>query len=223
MGHQGLTDAEPATDRRRATMTEGLGDARMSGLAVQWGFFGKIPARGDFVRAGLPRGFVAAWDDWLQHVMHGAQIGLGDAWLPAWMEAPIWRFRLEAGLCGADAAIGLFMPSVDRAGRHFPLTLACVARQSRLLDSCVGWIDQAEEAGIAALEDDLDPEALTARLTPSQPAERGDSAARATGSCRWWTDGAPRVPATTFTTAGLPDAATFARMLDARDATIEPI
>src|SRR5690242_17623822 len=99
----------------------------MSGSGSARGFFGKIPSRGDFVRAGLPGGFVRPWDEWLQLVMAGSRVRLGSDWLPAWMEAPVWRFLLPAGICGPDPVLGVWMPSVDLAGRHFPLTLAIVA------------------------------------------------------------------------------------------------
>src|SRR5215471_4559462 len=113
----------------------------MPGLVA--GFYGKLPARGDFVRAGLPREFTDPWDDWLQSVIAGSQSIMGDAWLPAYLEAPVWRFVLPPGMCGSLAALGLMLPSVDKAGRYFPLTFAvlsphCVARASAgaWLDSC---------------------------------------------------------------------------------------
>ena len=64
------------------------------------GFYGKLPARGDFVRAGLPRDFTDPWDDWLQSVMAGSRSLMGEAWLPAFLEAPVWRFALPPGMCG---------------------------------------------------------------------------------------------------------------------------
>ena len=91
------------------------------------GFYGKLPARGDFVRAGLPRDFIDPWDGWLQSVMAGSRALMGDAWLPAFLEAPVWRFTLPPGMCGAQAAFGLMLPSVDRAGRYFPLTFAVLS------------------------------------------------------------------------------------------------
>src|SRR5690242_3290244 len=91
------------------------------------GFYGKIPARGDFVHAGLPRTFTDTWDRWMQRMLPASRSALRDAWLPAWREAPVWRFALTPGTCGRNSVIGLWMPSVDRVGRHYPLTLAAVA------------------------------------------------------------------------------------------------
>ncbi len=171
------------------------------------GFFGKLPARGDFVRLGLPRDFVDAWDGWLQRVLPASRDILGEGWLPAWMEAPVWRFALPAGLCGSDAALGLFMPSVDRAGRHFPLTFAATGPVS--FDPADAWLDRAERAGLAALEHDLAPDALPPLLEPPPSAEAGVRGADAL----WWTDGAPLVAPARRTTAAMPDANAFAAML----------
>lgn len=173
---------------------------------MQIGFFGKLPARGDFIRAGLPTSFVTPWDDWMQAVLPASRAALGEAWLAAWMEAPVWRFRLPAGACGPAAATGMFMPSVDKAGRHFPLTLACMGPELAGAE----WLDGAEAAGIAALEHILEPDELLRRLQDiAADQDIGDS------DCHWWTEGAPLVPATAFTSAGLPGAAQFVRMLAA--------
>jgi type VI secretion system protein ImpM len=187
----------------------------VTSLTCSFGFYGKIPARGDFVRAGLPRDFVDGWDGWLQQVMAESRVLLADAWLPAWLEAPVWRFRLRSGVCGSQAVLGVFMPSVDRAGRHFPLTLACVASDLEVRqDATMGWLDQAEAAGIAAIEHDLDPDSLTERLRRTDAGTI--TAAIPDGTCAWWTEGAPRVSAAAFATDRLPDATLFARMLESR-------
>jgi hypothetical protein len=118
------------------------------------------------------------------------------------------------------------MPSVDRAGRHFPLTMALVA-DATVLQSCAGWLAGAERAGLAALEHDLAPESLAAEVTAAleRPTEPGlpELAPLANGLALWWTAGAPRVPATTLLLAELPDATGFAAMLHAgADATHDP-
>ena len=203
--------------------------------AAAFGFCGKLPARGDFVSAGLPRRFVDPWHDWLQAVIAGSRDLLGEGWLPAWLEAPVWRFALPAGLCGPDGVLGLWLPSVDRAGRHFPLTVAAVttgADLDELTDAGIGFLERAEAAGIAALERDLVPEELSALL--AEPAARNPAAnaacdgvhrprlVRSAGAAAWWSAGSPRVPAGAFTGATLPDAAVFARMLDSGAAGAPP-
>ena len=51
------------------------------------GFFGKLPARGDFVRAGLTRGFIEPWDSWLRQVMPASRGILGETWTAAWLRS----------------------------------------------------------------------------------------------------------------------------------------
>jgi type VI secretion system protein ImpM len=123
--------------------------------APRVGFFGKLPGRGDFVRRDLPNGFVDGWDSWLQQGLEASRNALGEAWLDAWLCAPIWRFALPAGICGTEAWAGVMMPSVDRAGRYFPLTLAVspppgVPAAAMLAGD---WIGALEAVALSALEE----------------------------------------------------------------------
>jgi len=176
------------------------------------GLFGKLPARGDFVQLGLPGSFVRPWDAWLQQVMAASQERMGDAWLPAFLESPVWRFVLPAGMCGPGAALGLWMPSVDRVGRYFPLTLAAVVLPGGHVprsDQAESWLDACETAGRAALDEDATPDQVAQRLPPLAP----DATAERPGAGTWWTVGGPRVPATRLTLAALPNSVQFAAML----------
>lgn len=88
-----------------------------------FGAFGKMPSAGDFFRLNTPGGFVRVWDNWLQQVMLAGQGAYGPGFDAHYMSAPIWRFTLSAGQAGAGKVMGVMMPSVDRVGRRFPLTL----------------------------------------------------------------------------------------------------
>lgn len=120
------------------------------------GFYGKLPAAGDFVTRALPGAFVAPWDDWLQRALLASQGQLGERWTAIYLESPIWRFALQPQVCGPQAWTGVLMPSVDRAGRYFPLTLAAPidAAASMLLTMTSGerWYADLEHAALAALE-----------------------------------------------------------------------
>ena len=148
----------------------------MSGVAVAppglagWtrGFYGKLPSHGDFVGAGLPRAFVRAWDGWAARALPASRERLGPAWEAAWLEAPVWRFALPEGACGNRRAFGVWMPSVDRVGRYFPLVLAACAADAgaNWPRGAVAFLDMAEQAGLAALEGTL-PAASMLEWQPS--------------------------------------------------------
>jgi type VI secretion system protein ImpM len=145
---------------------------------------------------------------------------LGQAWLPAWLEAPVWRFVLSPGICGPDVVIGLWVPSVDSVGRFFPLTLAAVARaaDSRgVIREAGGFLATAEWVARDALENDLPPDELATRLAAAAsapPASIGvDPSLCPPQGGLWWTEGAPRVSANVFAGAALPDENAYLAML----------
>jgi type VI secretion system protein ImpM len=178
------------------------------------GFYGKLPSRGDFVRGGLPRGFIDPWDEWLQAGIAASRRDLGDNWLAAWMEAPVWRFALPAGLCGQMPVLGLWMPSVDRAGRHFPLTLAVQvpgATADMLAAEGTAWLEEAEQAGLDALEHLSTPDELARRIGAAAPP--APAPAVEAGHSLWWSAGSPFVSASRLQILGLPAASQFATMI----------
>ncbi len=93
------------------------------------------------------------------------------------------------------------MPSVDRAGRMFPLLIATEA------GAAPEWFLQAEDAGRAALAERLSPEALAALLPV--PVACVDVAPGTV----WWTEGGQRVAACRRAFAGLPPPEHFVSML----------
>jgi type VI secretion system protein ImpM len=195
-------------------------------LDARVGLYGKLPARGDFVREGLPRDFVEPWDAWWQRGLAATQQRPPDEWRDAWLEAPVWRFVLPPGLCGAGGVLGLWMPSVDKAGRYFPLTLAATAPGdwAPLVGALTPFLDAAEEAGRDALEIDLAPVDLLERLRNAFAVGEapGPSPAPVSGQATWWTDGGPRVAARVETSAELPADQRFAALIDDAWSEAEP-
>src|SRR5262249_27578155 len=108
--------AEPVPLPRRAVTAE-------SGGAIP-GWYGKLPYLGDFASRRLPGEFIRTWDTWLQEVLQATRASLAEEWLDRYLTMPIWRFVLLPGLVEPNAWGGVLMPSVDRVGRQFPLTLA---------------------------------------------------------------------------------------------------
>jgi len=78
--------------------------------------FGKLPAHGDFVARGLTPDARDGWDAFLSASLADARQTLGERFEAQYDAAPAWRFSL------ADTS-GAIAPSVDRAGRRFPLLL----------------------------------------------------------------------------------------------------
>ena len=93
------------------------------GGPVEIGLFGKLPSHGDFLRRRASDAFVDAWDAWLRECLAESRAALGERWLDVYLTSPAWRFVCAPGACGPAPVIGLMVPSVDRVGRYFPLTL----------------------------------------------------------------------------------------------------
>lgn len=87
------------------------------------GLYGKLPSHGDFLRRRTSDAFVDAWDGWLQDCIAASRAALGERWLDLYLTSPVWRFACDGGVCGPDPILGVMVPSVDRVGRYFPLTL----------------------------------------------------------------------------------------------------
>ncbi|MGB7218853.1 MAG: type VI secretion system-associated protein TagF [Vicinamibacterales bacterium] len=87
------------------------------------GFYGKLPSHGDFLRRRVSDAFVGVWDGWLQDCIAASRTALGDRWLNVYLTSPVWRFACAPGVFGLEPVVGLMVPSVDRVGRHFFLTL----------------------------------------------------------------------------------------------------
>jgi type VI secretion system protein ImpM len=191
------------------------------------GFYGKLPSRGDFVRENLPRDFAYNWDAWWQRGLAETQRRPQEEWLDAWLEAPVWRFVLPPGLCGAGGVLGLWMPSVDKAGRYFPLTIAATAENDWA--TCVGpmtsFLEEAEAAGRDALEQDLPPAALARRIQEAFTASDAPTLAPEVnaGEAAWWTAGGPRVAARFEAGAALPEGGRFAALIDDRWGEPQPV
>jgi type VI secretion system protein ImpM len=125
--------------------------------------YGKLPTKRDFIALGASRDFLNVWEPWLQSSVSASQAMLGEKWQKAFLTAPIWRFWLGADLCGT-AAIGAFMPSLDRVGRYFPLTFfACADRGASIpppeIEAQDNWFKAAEDFLISTLDQEMSFEA----------------------------------------------------------------
>ncbi|MFK3774372.1 type VI secretion system-associated protein TagF [Pseudomonas sp. NPDC089406] len=213
------------------------------------GFYGKLACRGDFVSRGLPQTFIQPWDQWLAAGLQASQQGLGEHWLEAYLVSPLWRFALAPGVCGPDAVVGVLMPSIDRVGRYFPLTVAQVLGAGESLASVVAggdeWFEGVEQVLLATLEPDAAFESFEAALQPFRDARpllqgprntfgglqrldatspEGRALALAECACEgmslWWGRGSERIAPGLMRCAGLPRSADFAGFLLGSEAAI---
>lgn len=162
------------------------------------GWYGKIPALGDFASRRLPPGFISAWDAWLQRGLAASRASLKERWPDAYLHAPVWRFALFPGVCGDQAWIGVMMPGIDKVGRHFPLTIALALEPHpeifALLFTTQSWFDAIEQVALSSLNGDALPDDLECQLAkhpfpPHSPSLDTHTTVREL--IHWWTNPLP--------------------------------
>ncbi|EXI69431.1 MAG: type VI secretion-associated protein, family [Candidatus Accumulibacter adjunctus] len=133
------------------------------------GWYGKLPQLGDFSQRRLPAEFVERWDAWLQEGITHSRTELGGEWLESFLTAHVWHFFLTPGVLGPQAWTGVWMPSVDRVGRYFPITLATALPPATLLLAAAPaldlWLKRLERCARAVLDPDHGIDALEESLS----------------------------------------------------------
>jgi type VI secretion system protein ImpM len=198
------------------------------------GFFGKLPSRGDFVTRRLPPDLLAGWTDWLDASLDESRRMLGEAWQAAYLSSALWRFSASPGCCSNQAFAGVLMPSVDRVGRYYPLSIvAPLGAEWSAAEIAVAagqWFEQVEALALSCLTD-VDLDAFDAALAAA-PIPRAAGAALPTSPAMavpgllghlleqnaipyslWWTTGPSAADARVLAFPGLPPRAMFALLL----------
>lgn len=121
--------------------------------------FGKLAAKRDFIALFAPRDFLNVWEPWMQSCVATSRDALKDAWLDAYLTAPIWRFWLGSEICGATV-LGAMMSSLDGMGRYYPLTLFAYADPGEAIappdiDSHGDWFSTVEELLLSTLDKNM--------------------------------------------------------------------
>lgn len=125
------------------------------------GWYGKLPSTGDFASRRLPHELIEPWDHWLAEEIGAQRLQGPDTWLQAYLDSPTWRFVLGAGVLGEhqpQPLAGVLMPSVDRVGRYFPLSI--MSPLSRLpatlaqAEALMAWLHTLDDLAADALQDD---------------------------------------------------------------------
>jgi type VI secretion system protein ImpM len=148
------------------------------------GYYGKLPARADFVGRRLPDDFIKHWDGWLQAALSLGEAAGSERWRQHFLASPTWRFALPAGVCGHGGWIGALRPSMDAVGRCFPFVLAVELPTPvdivTLVDAGTGWFATLEAAAGAIARPDFELDWLD-RPLPSLGPSLGPSQRLAAG------------------------------------------
>ncbi len=133
------------------------------------GLYGKLPAYGDFIFRNLNPAFIATWDEWLQHFISASQEQIGEDWLNIYLTSPIWRFVLSPGVIDNNMWAGLMMPSVDRVGRYFPISIvkpftSNISPVNFMLKQS-NWFNELEKHCLTALNGNIDVDELLSTVT----------------------------------------------------------
>jgi type VI secretion system protein ImpM len=165
-----------------ALLPETLSAAVSDGLPPGW--HGKLPSLGDFASRRLGSEFIEPWDGWLARGLLALREQQPEGWLQDYLGSPSWRFLLMPGVlpgeAGRQAWAGVLMPSVDRVGRYFPLTLVLPLgagpAHTQEMNGLWAWLSRLDELARDALfedwtadrlEDELARMALPALSPPS--------------------------------------------------------
>ncbi len=131
---------------------------------MQIGLYGKLPAHGDFIKRHLNSTFINVWDEWLQHFISASQEQIGEDWLNIYLTSPIWQFVFSPGVIDSNMWAGIIMPSVDRVGRYFPIS---IVQQLPASESAVNfslhqdsWYQQLETQCLRSLDGEIDADEL---------------------------------------------------------------
>ncbi|MDR4515597.1 type VI secretion system-associated protein TagF [Nitrosomonas sp.] len=132
------------------------------------GWYGKIPAMGDFTSRRLPPEFIQFWDTWLQNSIIASRAQLGENWLNLYLNCPIWRFVLMPKLYDQSIWTGILMPSVDKVGRYFPLTIAiqleALPGVLTTIINAQNWFKNIEQLALRSLNAGFSPDNLDQNL-----------------------------------------------------------
>ncbi len=156
--------------------------------AGRHGWYGKIPAAGDFLHRGLARELTAWWDRWAQHGLGALRQLPADA-QREFGAAPLWNFAIPAGPGAGTVQLGCVAASRDRVGRAYPLWAIWETEvqhyDPRLLAQAGDYYRLSGSALLGALRHGSGAEQLERALAPAAASLRAssqDATARTAGN-----------------------------------------
>ena len=196
-------------------------------MASGVGLFGKTQFRKDFLSVGLPRPLVTTWETWATRGLARSRERIGAGWMPLYLIMPIWHAALGRSLCGVATALSV-MPSMDGAGRCFPLAVMAWSDEPDAgvaFDGGLAWADAAEAFLLDTLDEAGSHEAVLdalAHLPPFPAAASGEAAAVDPGGSLWWTRGGEHRSPSTVAAVGMPDEDTWSAKIGDDAAPVSP-
>ncbi|RWB10040.1 MAG: type VI secretion system-associated protein TagF [Mesorhizobium sp.] len=131
----------------------------MSAADMSTGFFGKIPATGDFVAANLPRAFIDRWDRWMSMELR-ERPDEGE------LDSRVWRFIVKGGIFGDQPCAGVWRMSEDRVGRRYPFAIVRLGAPPDLGDP---WFDAVAGLIKGVVEDSWTMARMSEKLAARAP------------------------------------------------------
>ncbi|RKP44641.1 type VI secretion system-associated protein TagF [Trinickia fusca] len=182
----------------------------------------------------MPRALAQAWEQWFALGMAELHEARREAFVQAYLQAPVWDFAMPAGADAGWVQFGCLAPSRDRVGRHYPLVVAdamTAADYSPRSGGLAGArLGPMREALTEAIERAHGPEQFDSVLAEQVALGHAPSAAppvpgwpnlleyfdpHGTTSF-WWTREAGSAPARTEVHTGRLDGALFRRLFGER-------
>ncbi len=147
----------------------------MSAPDLNIGFFGKIPATGDFVAWNLPRTFIDRWDRWMSKELHERPDENEE------LDDRVWRFVIQGGIFGEQPCTGAWRMSRDRIGRRYPFAVVGVGAMP---ETTVPWFEEVANIAKLTVKDRWDQQYIATRLQSLEPPREFSTMKRIV----FWTD-----------------------------------
>lgn len=181
---------------------------------MAFGFFGKVPQKGDYLAINLPPAVLGPLETWLAEAVSASRRDLDVRWHELYLVAPIWRFWLPPAVLGL-ACTGAIVSSVDSGGRYFPATILFAAPKSRSIAPPPDWDSEpwygALDARLLKVLAEHDDRYLEHLLTGLMAPAAGSGVHGR--QSRWWRGSPGGDDFELILTDGLPPPATYAEML----------
>ncbi|MDO5681132.1 MAG: type VI secretion system-associated protein TagF [Pelistega sp.] len=158
-------------------------------LTQSLGWYGKMPAAGDFMHRRLDQGVINWWHQWLEQGLMTGRAMHSNSVVDAYMRSPIWNFVLPAKQGLTWMQMGSIAPSRDRVGRLYPLLISLVvpsaAFEKQLIEGSARFYQYTGQALLQAVGRGCSPQQFeasvqSAHLSMSGMLERSASQQEAT-------------------------------------------